>query len=247
MSKTYVISDLHGRFDLLQEAMKKIEEQAPHSGTHTIITTGDYIDRGLESAQVLTFLMNYQNDRFKKVCLRGNHDEMLLDASRGVGGGFWCTHNGGNATMMSYGQKVGEKYDWSLIPDHHTQWIRSLPYYYEDKYRVYVHAGIKDFHLPLDAQSKDRMVWMRYTRDYPDAMDFHHKGKHIVHGHESYEDGPKVWFGRTCLDTAAYYTGRLVVGVFDDDKPDSYESTITVEGPDYTQLIKDYYENHKTD
>ena len=237
MSKTYVISDLHGRFDLLQKAIAAIEEQAPHSGKHTIITTGDYIDRGLESAQVLTYLMNYKSDRFTMINLRGNHDEMLVDASQGHGGRFWCTHNGGDATMFSYGQKVDQLFDWGLIPDHHVAWVKSLPYYYEDAHRVYVHAGIKDPQLPLDAQSKDRMVWMRYT-DYPQEMDFHYKGKHIVHGHESYEDGPKFWVGRTCLDTCAFWTGRLVVGVFDDDKQGSYTSSITIQGPTYTELAR---------
>jgi serine/threonine protein phosphatase 1 len=35
-------------------------------------------------------------------------------------------------------------------------------------------------------------------------------------GHEPCEDGPKLFAGRTDLDTGAFYTGRLVVGVFDD-------------------------------
>lgn len=236
MSKTYVISDLHGRHDLLVKALETIEQHAPHGGTHTIVTTGDYIDRGLYSAEVLTELMNYKSDRFNMVNLVGNHDLMLVDASRGVGGGFWCEHNGGNATMMSYGQKVGEKYDWGLIPDHHVEWIRKLPYFYEDEKRVYVHAGIPSPHLPIEQQSKDRMVWMRYT-DHPEDMDFAYKGKTIVHGHESYDDGPKFWHGRICLDTTAFWYGRLVVAAFEDGTNDA--SFITVQGQTYNEIVKD--------
>ena len=39
-----------------------------------------------------------------------------------------------------------------------------------------------------------------------------------MHGHHQFEDGPKLFSGRTDLDTFAWHTGRLVVGVFDNDK-----------------------------
>ena len=42
------------------------------------------------------------------------------------------------------------------------------------------------------------------------------KTKHVVHGHHQFADGPHEWSGRTDLDTYAWRTGRLVVGVFDD-------------------------------
>nr|MBA2402996.1 serine/threonine protein phosphatase [Bradyrhizobium sp.] len=36
------------------------------------------------------------------------------------------------------------------------------------------------------------------------------------HGHDNDPDGPLLYEGRTNLDTAAWCTGRLTVGVFDD-------------------------------
>lgn len=236
MSKTYVISDLHGRFDLLIEALKKIEEQAPHSGTHTIVTTGDYIDRGFESYDVIRTLMRYHSNRFGMINLMGNHETFMVDASKyGTGADFWCQYNGGMATMLSYGARDVNP---SLIPMDHVAWVEQLPLFYEDRHRVYVHAGVPYQSRDMKYQPKQEVIWMRYPEGGED--DYHYRGKTIVHGHENYEDGPKEWPGRVDLDTNAWRTGRLVVGVFDDDKPGGLESTITIQGPTYKEQLADW-------
>lgn len=236
MPKTYVISDLHGRFDLLQEAMKKIEEQAPHSEKHTVVTTGDYVDRGFESAQIITYLMNYKSDRFTMVNLMGNHEDMMLEAAHGSAR-HWLD-NGGDSTLFSYGQKEGELYDMGLIFEDHLEWLSELPAFYEDDHRVYVHAGVPNQSVALKDYDTETLMWFRY-RGHED-WDYHYNGKTVIHGHTPHTDGPKEYNGRINFDTAAYHTGRLVVGVFDDDKPDMV-STITIQGP----TLKEWYEANK--
>ena len=44
-------------------------------------------------------------------------------------------------------------------------------------------------------------------------------------------DGPKLYEGRSNLDTQAWRTGRLVIAVFDDDRPGGPIDFITVQGP----------------
>jgi serine/threonine protein phosphatase 1 len=53
----------------------------------------------------------------------------------------------------------------------------------------------------------------------------------ILHGHDSFPDGPKLYGGRTNLDTRAWRTGRLVIGVFDDEKPGGPIDFVSVTGP----------------
>ena len=48
MPQTYVIADLHGRFDLLQAALATIAQHASGRACK-IVTLGDYVDRGPQS------------------------------------------------------------------------------------------------------------------------------------------------------------------------------------------------------
>ena len=55
MSKTYAIADLHGRFDLLEMALVQIANHAELPAT--LVTLGDYVDRGTDSRKVIGRLM----------------------------------------------------------------------------------------------------------------------------------------------------------------------------------------------
>lgn len=231
MSKTFIIADLHGRHDLLIAAIERIE-QASHSGG-TIVFTGDYVDRGPTSRQVIETLMAGPSDpsRWKWVCLQGNHEEIMLAGCLGVV--HWWIPNGGGATLMSYGaQPGGDAHEAiKLVPGEHLDWIAGLRHYYEDEHRVFVHAGV-DETLDLAETPSKVLQWHRYEREYPHG----YRGKHVVHGHEQYEDGPVLHEGRSDFDTFAWYTGRLVVGVFDDEVPGGPVSSIEIKGPTIHEL-----------
>jgi serine/threonine protein phosphatase 1 len=67
--------------------------------------------------------------------------------------------------------------------------------------------------LPLSAQSDKVMMMKRYPNCVTEGLGPYH----VVHGHHPHEDGPLRYAGRTALDTLAWRTGRLVIGVFDND------------------------------
>ena len=94
-----------------------------------------------------------------------------------------------------------------------------------DAHRLYVHAGV-DAGIPLEMQSEKTLLWKRYPKH--DASGF--GGLHVVHGHDNDPEGPLLYEGRTNLDTAAWKTGRLTVGVFDDDRPGGPVDLIVVRG-----------------
>lgn len=201
MSKTFAIADLHGRFDLMEKALARIEESY-HTGGK-VVFLGDYVDRGPASKQVLDRLIAGPPKGWKWVTLKGNHEDMMVGCCNGPDLSWWLG-NGGAQTLESYG---------GAIPDEHLEWAKNLPMIHADKHRVFVHAGVEPSR-PLDAQSEAVLLWMRY----PQNADIPYPGLHIVHGHTPNKHGPELFPGRTNLDTGAVFYGRLVVAVFDDDK-----------------------------
>ena len=79
----------------------------------------------------------------------------------------------------------------------------------------------------MDQQSETTLLWKRYATGYPGGIG----GRHVVHGHDNHPDGPLLYQGRTNLDTLAWRTGRLMVGIFDDDRAGGPVDFIEVRGP----------------
>ena len=77
MSLTYVIPDIHGRNDLLTEALAAIAARP----AGVIVMLGDYVDKGPESKQAIDRLLAGVPDGWHLIALKGNHDVMMLQAS----------------------------------------------------------------------------------------------------------------------------------------------------------------------
>ncbi len=229
MSITYAFADLHGRFDLLIYALDAICRHA--KAPSTVVALGDYVDRGPQSKQIINRLMGGL-DGHTLVCLKGNHEEIMRLSCRVLENQNWWLQNGGGSTLVSYGHPNKGPVDLGYVLDTHLDWIENLPLMHVDDHRVFVHAGV-DRNVPLEKQyelldihGNQKMIWKLYA----DKDEGGHGFLHVVHGHHQFEDGPILKKGRTDLDTFAWYTGRLVIGVFDDDIPGGPIELIEVKG-----------------
>src|SRR5580704_9093598 len=226
---TYAIPDLHGRFDLLERALGAIGKHAmaAHCAKPTIVTLGDYVDRGPDSKKVIERLMEIEGDTDagRVVCLKGNHEHIMWLSCRRLPDCNWWMRNGGGATLLSYGAKKDEPIDLNIIPASYLDWIDSLKPIYRDKHRIYVHAGL-DVTRSLEKHTLDDVLW----KIYDDVDEGGYDGLHVVHGHHAFEDGPILKKHRTDLDTKAYKTGHLAIGVFDDDQSGGPVEILHVEG-----------------
>jgi serine/threonine protein phosphatase 1 len=197
VSRHYAIGDVHGRFDLLTRALAEIGDLEAQDAR--LVMLGDYVDRGPQSREVIDELMRRSADD-RVVCLRGNHEEMMVAGLKDPDAAIQWLVNGGSATLASYGGKA---------PPEHVAWLRRLPVSYETEHQFFVHAGVRPG-VPLDSQKPEEMVWIR--RPFLDSdEDF---GKHVVHGHTPAGD-PELRPNRSNLDTGAFKSGTLTVGVFD--------------------------------
>jgi serine/threonine protein phosphatase 1 len=216
MRLTYVIPDLHGRCDLLSDALAGIGARGE---TGTIVTLGDYVDKGPESKQVIDRLLPGIAGGWRFVALKGNHDVLMVEALRDPAKMAAWMAKGGDTALASYGG------DPAAVPPAHIAWLDQLSLMHVDAHRLYVHAGV-DPDVPLELQREATLLWKRYPKGFPEGF-----GElHVVHGHDNFPDGPLLYEGRTNLDTLAWRTGRLMVGVFDDDRPGGPVDFIVVKG-----------------
>jgi serine/threonine protein phosphatase 1 len=222
MKKTYVIADLHGRLDLLLTAIELIENDASDGGR--LIVLGDFVDRGPESKGVIERLMAGPTDpKWEWTILQGNHEQiMLMGLLMPKEYLNWWVQNGGGQTLKAYGYQEKETLHPLKVPEEHLQWLVNLPAYVEDAHRIYVHAGVPSTIAVTEAkvETMQWMIWgkLDLTGETPGPMvdEPHLSGKHIVHGHEQKASHPLVLPHRTNLDSYAWKTGRLAIGVFDD-------------------------------
>jgi serine/threonine protein phosphatase 1 len=225
MSLTYAIPDIHGRLDLLESAIAKIIEHSAGERS-TIVTLGDYVDRGPSSHQVIERLMGWQPEKLAVVYLKGNHEAMMWETCNKLAELSWWLKNGGDRTLASYGQPSSENPDPRIVPQAHLQWIAGLALMHVDQHRVFVHAAV-DPKVPLDRQSEQTLLWKRYSEDF----DLGHGRRHVVHGHHANPKAPIVTGGKTNLDGLAWKTGRLVVGVFEESRPGGASEFLEIVGP----------------
>ncbi len=194
-NRRIVIGDVHGHYDALIALLDSISPTSEDE----VYFLGDLIDRGPKSAQVVDFVMRNQY-----ACLRGNHEEMLLDV---VGRGEvsidlyqgWL-YSGGHSTVASYDSK---------IPQEHIDWIKNLPLYLDLGDYWLVHAGV-DPNIPLPQQSADQFCWIR--EDFHSSDQAFFPKKLIITGHTITFTLPGVQAGQIAagrgwldIETGAYH------------------------------------------
>ncbi|MBB6125141.1 metallophosphoesterase family protein [Sphingobium subterraneum] len=223
--RLYAIGDVHGCFDLLVHLLQRIEaDQAARTPVETrIVLLGDYIDRGPQSRDVCELLFSMAGSK-RVCCLKGNHEETMLDVLAGQAEAlrFWLQY-GGAETLRSWGisngliehARLSEQGEQRLmaafrsaVPIHLINWMRYLPTRYAVGDYLFVHAGIRPG-VRLERQNERDLMWIREpflrSRARHPAM--------IVHGH-SEQDDPQDRPNRIGIDTAAYRSGVLTaVGI----------------------------------
>ena len=173
MSSLYAIGDIHGQLRMLEALVERV----PFREEDEIVFLGDFIDRGSDSRGVVEFLMAFKREYPKAVCLRGNHEDMLLDYL--AGGGRYSPNiylmNGGLETLRGYGASPREGF---RLPPSHREFFDALQWTHEARGFIFVHAGLRPG-VPLDRQDPMDLVWIR--EEFIGAR--HDFGRPVVFGH----------------------------------------------------------------
>jgi serine/threonine protein phosphatase 1 len=204
----YAIGDIHGHYWKLVSLMN----QLPLKPQDRLVFVGDYIDRGPASREVIDFLIELRRERPSTVFLRGNHEQMMLDAKASHLARqrrfpaqdemvLWIG-NGGSETLDSYPPR---RPWYERVPEEHWSFIEeSRMEHVEDGYR-FVHAG----YLPDGARwpyEQDPRLWVR-EEFIESEIDFDGL---VIFGHTPQRHGRTlVMRNKIGIDTGAAYGGPL--------------------------------------
>lgn len=139
----YVISDIHGGLELIQELLEQVEEDA------YLFLLGDYFEKGKSSLKTLNFIMDLSR-RANTYMLLGNNDDALLSAleeknikqfKNRLDNPTSIIYDMKNAGRLKGGAIEIQKQMKEKFPKEIT-FIKKLPLYYETDDFVFVHAGI---------------------------------------------------------------------------------------------------------
>ena len=208
--RAYAIGDVHGRLDLLEQLLERIEDEisrAPRRKT-SVVFLGDLIDRGPQSAEVVERLRTYRIAGASTHFIMGNHEEVMVRVLSGDGDVLpnWLRF-GGAETLRSYGADPRAIARMSpleaieavrkAVPAEHVNFLNSFADSISFGSYLFVHAGIRPG-IDLSEQSQTDLRWIRepFLGDTGD------------HGHTITSE-VEVLSNRIGIDTGAYSSGTL--------------------------------------
>jgi serine/threonine protein phosphatase 1 len=221
--RIYAIGDIHGRVDLLENLLGRIEADIAQFPTSRSVRVflGDYIDRGGWSRQTIDRLIKHGSEH-ESIFLRGNHELLAIACLSDRANIDQWLRLGGRETLASYGvapklfpnrmqtQQTQLAFH-DALPQAHFRFFGSLRNSFSCGDYFFVHAGARP-HTDLSLQRESDLLWIR-NEFLTSAYDF---GKIIVHGHTPTAE-IEVRPNRINIDTGAFATGRLTCLVIEGD------------------------------
>ncbi len=147
MSK-YVIADIHGRIDALNEVILKSGFQKEKD---LLIVLGDIVDFGMGVRECIDYVLSLP----KKIVIMGNHDYWFLNWVLTGNILYDWRYQGGEATLKSYNNDI------HCVPVEHIKLIReALFFYLDEKNRLFLHGGYNTT-IPIENQDPYSLLWDR--------------------------------------------------------------------------------------
>jgi serine/threonine protein phosphatase 1 len=194
-ARTIAIGDIHGCL----AALRAVVEAIAPTADDTLVTLGDYVDRGPDSRGVLEYMLELEG-KFKVIPLLGNHEIMMLDSLQNLSViGPWL-EAGGDATVRSYEGRLQN------LPKEHIGFMLRCRTFYETETHFFVHANYAA-DIPLAEQPDYLLFWEHLHLHRPPP---HENGKIAIVGHTAQKGAEVLDLGHViCIDTFCHGGGWL--------------------------------------
>lgn len=193
------IGDIHGCAESSKALLERLDDEYGDEPTYVFL--GDYTDRGPDSKKAVEDLMIFDEDH-RCVFIRGNHDQMLLDAYEKDEWDLWLS-NGGSTTLEDY-NSIPRKFE---LPQAHYNFFKETVLYWQTEEYFFVHGGISpELTIKENLESeyeRSQFIWQRdhvYSRK-------NNWEKTVVFGHTPVKE-PIVEENMIGIDTGCVYQER---------------------------------------
>ena len=181
-NKIFVISDLHGQYDLFLKLLEKINLKRED----LLVIMGDICDRGEKSYEIYMKCMKMIKLGYNLKFILGNHEDMLLEdlendypiryeTEYSV---FRNSKYFENKDMKDWHEEnFLEEIEWLV------KWLKNCPLVISGNENIFVHAGL-DLKKVLKKQEKETVLWTREEFWLMENVELEeYKGKNIYFGH----------------------------------------------------------------
>lgn len=170
MERIFAIGDIHGCKKTFQKLLvEKIQIQKEDA----VYCIGDYIDRGEDSKGVIDMIIQLRDEGYHIYTLRGNHEQMMLDATGSKKALKLWLDNGGKTTLESFGIKSLDN-----LPAQYLSFLNATEFYFQKDNYIFAHAGL-NFKNENLFEDKEAMLWERNFYPQQPALN----GRLLIHGH----------------------------------------------------------------
>lgn len=169
--RVFAISDIHGYNKDFQNLLNKISLEK----TDILFLLGDFIDRGPESKEVLDTIFFLLESGHDIRCIRGNHEQMLLDGLTNHEIRIKWLKNGGDETLGSFLTSSTNR-----IHSKYIEFLNSLPFSLTFENFIFVHAGLN---MSIEDPFSDvkSLLWLREWQSQFNSQWL--GNRRIIHGH----------------------------------------------------------------
>jgi serine/threonine protein phosphatase 1 len=201
---TIAIGDVHGNSAALGDLLDQLRGAV--TTADTVVFLGDYIDRGPNSKECVTAILEFQRDMpATVVCLCGNHEDWLLRTRQDFRKNSWLLGMEAMETIQSYSPHAAQAvrelmakaglqvylgtaavpYDlfFDAMPPDHVRFLEGLLACYRTPDCLCVHGGV-DSRVPLlQDQPREALIWG--AGGFPETYD---DAEVVVYGHRNNAD-----------------------------------------------------------
>lgn len=183
--KIHHIGDIHGCNTVLQ---KYLSDNGGIRDDNFYIFTGDYIDRGVENAEVVKFLISIK-DRKNVLMLEGNHDRWMWLYANG------CTASSKEFEQITKPALIKARIDRKDIRQLYRKFGQCAYYKYGNKVFLVTHAGLSTVPDNLSFVATDQMIhgvgnYNDFEKVAKTFFDTTPENYYQIHGHRNTKQVP---------------------------------------------------------